>query len=138
MTLITFSEGKVIFRDGKVGTELSCCCGSPCLCPSVTLNVILRVTLSRSYGICGVIEFTTPYDIELTDYVAPCDEAGNFYVETDVDATVCDPESYCGSFRAFFQIVGACDCNDTESCTVELTGWEGIFCPDGIASIEIV
>jgi hypothetical protein len=27
MTLITFQDGKVVFRDGKVGTEEACCCG---------------------------------------------------------------------------------------------------------------
>jgi len=26
MTLITFEEGKAVFRDGKVGTEQACCC----------------------------------------------------------------------------------------------------------------
>jgi hypothetical protein len=26
MTLITFSDGKVVMRDGKVGTEQACCC----------------------------------------------------------------------------------------------------------------
>ena len=26
MTLITFQDGKVVFRDGKVGTEQGCCC----------------------------------------------------------------------------------------------------------------
>lgn len=39
MTLITFSDGKPVMRDGKVGTEQECCCGD-CLIfwlsPSVT------------------------------------------------------------------------------------------------------
>lgn len=26
MTLITFQDGKVVFKDGKVGTEIGCCC----------------------------------------------------------------------------------------------------------------
>lgn len=29
MTLITFQDGKPVFRDGKVGTEQECCCGCP-------------------------------------------------------------------------------------------------------------
>ena len=29
MTLITFEDGKAVFRDGKVGTEQACCCGGP-------------------------------------------------------------------------------------------------------------
>jgi hypothetical protein len=31
MTLITFQDGTVVVRDGKVGTEQACCCGC-CLC----------------------------------------------------------------------------------------------------------
>jgi hypothetical protein len=30
MTLITFQDGAVVFRDGKVGTEQACCCGQEC------------------------------------------------------------------------------------------------------------
>ena len=30
MTLVTFDDGKVVLRDGKVGTEESCCCCPPC------------------------------------------------------------------------------------------------------------
>lgn len=30
MTLITFQDGGVVFRDGKVGTEQECCCCPPC------------------------------------------------------------------------------------------------------------
>ena len=34
MTLITFDSGKVVMRDGKVGTEQECCCDDePCVCP---------------------------------------------------------------------------------------------------------
>jgi hypothetical protein len=33
MTLITFQDGKVVLRDGQVGTEQGCCCGcTPCTC----------------------------------------------------------------------------------------------------------
>ena len=37
MTLITFEDGKVVFRDGAVGTEQACCCGEdePCSGPCV-------------------------------------------------------------------------------------------------------
>ena len=30
MTLITLQDGKVVMRDGKVGTEQACCCGGCC------------------------------------------------------------------------------------------------------------
>lgn len=31
MTRITFTGGKVVLRDGKVGTEQGCCCGKQCM-----------------------------------------------------------------------------------------------------------
>jgi hypothetical protein len=36
MTLITIQDGKIVLRDGKVGTEQACCCGGdePCECPT--------------------------------------------------------------------------------------------------------
>ena len=30
MTAITLQDGKIVLRDGKVGTEQACCCGGPC------------------------------------------------------------------------------------------------------------
>jgi hypothetical protein len=42
MTLITFSDGKIVMRDGKVGTEQACCCCgfSDCNCEcTVTVTV---------------------------------------------------------------------------------------------------
>ena len=30
MTLITFSDGTIVLRDSKVGTEQACCCCGPC------------------------------------------------------------------------------------------------------------
>lgn len=33
MTTIAFRDGKVILRDGKVGTEAACCCGGGCSGP---------------------------------------------------------------------------------------------------------
>lgn len=33
MTLITFQDGKVVLRDGKVGTEQDCCCSDDGECP---------------------------------------------------------------------------------------------------------
>lgn len=42
MTLITFSDGKVVMRDDKVGTEQACCCGQ-CLCGPINLTVNFSV-----------------------------------------------------------------------------------------------
>ncbi len=38
MTLITLQDGKVVLRDGKVGTEQACCCGGCCYCPGITFE----------------------------------------------------------------------------------------------------
>lgn len=41
MTLITFQDGKVVLRDGKVGTEQECCCqgcNCPTVCPGISFN----------------------------------------------------------------------------------------------------
>lgn len=41
MTLITFSDGKPVLRDGKVGTEQECCCGcNDCLATIDTFVVV--------------------------------------------------------------------------------------------------
>lgn len=39
MTLITFDNGKPVFRDGKVGTSQGCCCNGDCLCCSCVERV---------------------------------------------------------------------------------------------------
>lgn len=58
MTLITMQRGKVVMRDGKVGTEQACCCQcDPCsLCHSPCLSVTFS-------GFSGSVE--------------PCDECNN-------------------------------------------------------------
>jgi|688.fasta_scaffold101985_3 hypothetical protein len=40
MTLIAFEDGKPVFRDGKVGTGVACCCGCDCNWPrQITLTI---------------------------------------------------------------------------------------------------
>lgn len=41
MTSITFQDGKVVMRDGKVGTEQGCCCG--CSCPECNDGVSIEL-----------------------------------------------------------------------------------------------
>lgn len=50
MTLITFQDGKVVLRDGKVGTEKECCC-EPAGC-----GVCVQVDYQWSFteNVCGV------------------------------------------------------------------------------------
>lgn len=58
MTLITLDGGKVVFRDGKVGTESECCCGQCC-----TLQI----------GPNGIAFGPSP-DFPDYDWQAACDE----------------------------------------------------------------
>ena len=45
MTLITLQDGRIVLRDGKVGTEQACCCGG---CPP-------------GYVCCGIAEYLLDY-----------------------------------------------------------------------------
>jgi hypothetical protein len=47
MTLITLQGGKLVLRDGKVGTEQACCCDAECVCPESCLEN-LRITFGES------------------------------------------------------------------------------------------
>jgi hypothetical protein len=58
MTLITFQDGAVVFRDGQVGTEQACCCGTE---PSCDENCTKTLTVSWSYkGDSGTITTAIP------------------------------------------------------------------------------
>ena len=48
MTLITFSDGKPVLRDGKVGTEQACCCG--CEFSRITLSIFNMGGLYAEFG----------------------------------------------------------------------------------------
>lgn len=51
MTLITFSDGKVVLRDGKVGTEQECCCNENCgMCCTDYQNCEITYTAHFSDG----------------------------------------------------------------------------------------
>jgi hypothetical protein len=48
MTTVTFQDGAVVLRDGKVGTGLECCC-EKCVCPQCD-----NLTVSVSLDYCGL------------------------------------------------------------------------------------
>lgn len=50
MTLITFQDGAVVFRDGKVGTEQACCCDTCAPCPDLQ-SLCISVSLTDYEGI---------------------------------------------------------------------------------------
>lgn len=143
MTSVATRAGKVILKNGKVGTETSCCCDQgggggedECVCATLQANLVLRVTLTRKYGICGLIEFDNPFDVWVSGTLT-C-EGGLFFVDTDIDVSLCDPDQSCGGMKVFFDLLPPCNCENTSECTVEIAGWEEIFCTGGIENIEIV
>jgi len=60
MTKITLQGGKVVLRDGKVGTEQECCCQqSQCVCGDCPENLGFSVTFYGTRD--GTLTFTHPY-----------------------------------------------------------------------------
>ena len=58
MTLITLQDGKIVLRDGKVGTEQECCCGGPCEgCNSPNCCIALKNNQGVFDGRTGCREF---------------------------------------------------------------------------------
>lgn len=49
MTLITVQDGKVVLRDGKVGTEQACCCELPCSCLQYSNEVLVDPACGIDY-----------------------------------------------------------------------------------------
>lgn len=67
MTLVTFQDGRVVMRDGKVGTEQACCCGQ-CDCTNCDVSVIVEIESETiDVGIDNV----------WSAFVQLCFEAGN-------------------------------------------------------------
>jgi len=58
MTLITFEDGKVVFRDGAVGTEQACCCGESLSLPArCSCQLFQQCTTTVEYD--GLVEVFT-------------------------------------------------------------------------------
>jgi hypothetical protein len=59
MTLITLQDGKVVLRDGKVGTEQACCCEPPCECSRYSGSRLVHPDCEIDY-ISFDVEFVFP------------------------------------------------------------------------------
>jgi hypothetical protein len=125
MTLITLQDGKIVLRDGKVGTEQACCCGGCCI---VDGNIEFGYATQQECEQCDVTrtceEYSEPtpegcpdgYDNdgfgECVRYrtVADCSECDGYCSE--------DAEGPCGTWKA--------------NCPCSGPGYEVIlFGPDG-------
>ena len=80
MTLITFFDGKVVMRDGKVGTGQACCCGqSKCVCPTQT-------TCSAAY--CDLFGYDAANTFPSCDGLEDAIEWGKAQIQTSYNDAV--------------------------------------------------
>lgn len=64
MTLVTFDDGKVVLRDGKVGTEEACCCCPPCNGQGFDTTTQPAVSLTSDCPCeAGTLDGAYPFDV---------------------------------------------------------------------------
>lgn len=108
MTRVTFQNGKVLFRDGKAGTEAGCCCGGckvPCpdyCCPGSEGGGFppLPVYYSGSIPAPQSANYCEPN---------PC-PAGNAYAQNDFQI-VCGGDTY----NLTLQMCADITCSETDA-----------------------
>lgn len=133
MTRISFSDGKVVMRDGKVGTEAGCCCDAtaPCQCNSTfTLNGSNIIEVIFTFG------DTTTETYCINDMPRPIGGVATELLCVDGQyEVVVSPRC---SVRLFFSLGNFpdCDCATGELCDYILDGWENIGACD--ANDEVV
>jgi len=75
MTKITLQDGRVVMRDGKVGTEQECCC-KQCVCGDCPESLGFSVTFYGTRD--GTLTFTHPYTPPGgSASIALCDRVGD-------------------------------------------------------------
>lgn len=140
MTRISFSDGKVVMRDGKVGTEAGCCCGAApaqCQCgDTFTLAGPNNVDLTFTFGDAS----QTTYNIVFLP--TPLGGTAENLVCVDGQYEVLVKPGNC-NVRLFFSLDGdpECNCETAEGCTYILDGWEnaaGCDQNDAVTNIEVV
>ena len=105
MTRITFQDGKVVLRDGKVGTEDACCCGE-CVCPECEgLNVSVTIEFcGRSVALTIPVPGTDfgrdPIEPGPNDPFDP--DADYLIVSGDMTCGELGPDEECGWFLSLF------------------------------------
>lgn len=113
MTLITFQDGKVVFRDGKVGTEQACCCEQGC-CGLDASATQPSVVVSGSDCVCENGSHNGTYSYQ-----------GNFYFNSNqsrtwfwTGQTSCETEIFGSPF--FSDISISVTCTSGEDWTVSV------------------
>jgi hypothetical protein len=107
MTLITLQDGKLVLRDGKVGTGQACCCGCACAFREGSVIVV---------AVDGD-------DVEFFGPSGPIDASGDVdSVEVCVSSNTYLPNSYCESLLVSIRTVSVyVGCHDAD--------WENLL-PD--------
>jgi hypothetical protein len=109
VTRITFQDGKVVLRDGQVGTEESCCC-EDCVCPPCSDSFAFSVQwagLTATTTICflggsyfGINSNFTETGFVFLEVTATC-ENGNWLLA----ANLCYQEGNCGAASRYSLVV---------------------------------
>ena len=140
MTKITIQDGKVVMRDGKVGTEQACCCEQQCPCElplpeNVTVTATLVISLPAvepQFGAldpCAEGQYTIgPFNIDQfvdIDELSGCAsiDLGDGVVLTAVVTLSCDKYGVEG-FGAF-TVVRTAPCDAPNNFTCSLAGLFG-------------
>jgi len=131
MTKITLQDGRVVMRDGKVGTEQECCC-KQCVCGDCPESLGFSVTFYGTRD--GTLTFTHPY--ARTDgglSLALCerrDETTSYLLNLIHDEQLPLGFQTIGSFQASFACGPSVD-NTGRNWYVSLLGFVLLKTPDG-------
>lgn len=133
MTRIAFSDGRVVMRDGKVGTEAACCCGqAACSCGDM-----FRLDGSNVYELVFTFgdSTTATYCISAMPLAVGGVAEHMFCVDGQYEVVIKPGNCL---VRLFFSLGNFpdCQCDTGESCDYILDGWENIGACD--ANDEVV
>jgi hypothetical protein len=124
MTLITIQDGRVVLRDGKVGTEQACCCG--CLeCPDYCC-VLISGRNTCEAGTAGELPESESWDGVIGD-------SGSVSgVWTQSAPTDCDVAPFFPGIEYAIQIT-ILACNPATGVTpIEVNSYSDRRCPPGV------
>ena len=146
MAPIFLHNSGILLRDGKIAVNQNCCCSSSSCCNylNYTSNYYtIRINFSRAWGgTCTDV----PLDIPVYGLTGGVNCSFTFF--TDLDTSLCDPETSCVSLEVYLTVSTtnnpssssstSCNCDTGENCQLQITGFNAINCDGGIASVELI
>lgn len=127
MTEITFQYGKVVMRDGKVGTEADCCC-CQCGCESRESFPYWPTAFDNKRDITFTLGNNSTQSF-CFDQMPSAPGSPPTYID-NLECVGCNYQAvvYLGTCYAtvYFRISNPaeCNCTTTEFCELEVVGWE--------------